>query len=190
MVLVKYALLRGKSQTVYTKFLSLLQTDMTNCGLLIYPSTVFLDFETAAQNAFLYSFPGTSIEGCCFHHIQCILRKVQPRGLQMLNRDNENIDNENCRERSSSTLSKSSPLHWIRLVWSLGWVQNADRNVQQWMWQHNELKMTYQHGITMTLSVHEHHNQEAWHGKLKRKIPAFAFKHLHHHPGLQNYPDI
>jgi len=194
MVPVVYALLPGKSQAVYTRFLSLLQTEMTNRGLPFSPSTVFLDFETAAQNAFLQSFPGTSIKGCFFHYTQCIWRKVQACGLQIPYRDNENIRTVVRR----AAVLPLVPLPHIEDVWfeALDELQNTDRNVQQFLdyvttqWIESD-RSTWNHYDTV--GPRTTNNLEAWHGKLKRKIQ-------HSHPNIftiiqafkdiQNYNEI
>ncbi len=58
---VVYALLPGKSQQIYQRLFSLLKTDMTDINLQLTPTTVFMDFETAAQNAIRSVIPNIQV---------------------------------------------------------------------------------------------------------------------------------
>lgn len=53
-----YALLPGKSQTTYTRFLTLLKQTCQQHGTQLQPTTLFIDFEAAVRNAAYTVFPG------------------------------------------------------------------------------------------------------------------------------------
>lgn len=56
-----YALLPGKSEQIYQRYFSLLKTAMSNINLQLTPTTVFMDFETAAQNAIRSVIPDVQV---------------------------------------------------------------------------------------------------------------------------------
>ncbi|XP_060084128.1 uncharacterized protein LOC132563382, partial [Ylistrum balloti] len=60
-----YSLLPSKNQATYQRFFTLLRTKMME--LQLNPTTVFLDFETAAQNAIRAVFPAVNLKFCFFH---------------------------------------------------------------------------------------------------------------------------
>lgn len=64
--LVIYALLPGKSQTIYARFFTLLQEHMTNFNIPFHPTTAFVDFEIATHKAIRSVFPGIDVKGCFF----------------------------------------------------------------------------------------------------------------------------
>jgi len=86
-----YALLPGKSETVYTRFLTLLKQACDQHQLQLQPSTIFLDYEIAIRNAAYRIFPGITAKGCFFHYTQCIWRKTQDTGLQIHYKNNNDI---------------------------------------------------------------------------------------------------
>jgi len=65
---VVYALLPSKSEQVYTRFFNLVQRTMITNNLPFSPTTVFMDFERAAQNAIRSVCHGITIKGCFFHY--------------------------------------------------------------------------------------------------------------------------
>ncbi|XP_029848582.2 uncharacterized protein LOC115330735 [Ixodes scapularis] len=73
-----YVLMRSKTEAAYTKLLSVLKSKCAAAD----PSTVLLDFEQAAINAFRRVFPSCQALGCFFHLCQCVYRKLQSEGLQ------------------------------------------------------------------------------------------------------------
>ena len=77
-----FALLPGKSEQLYTRYFHLLKEACTQRQITLQPTTTFIDYETAVQNAARTSFPGITIKGCFFHYTQCIWRKVQNTGMQ------------------------------------------------------------------------------------------------------------
>ncbi|CAN7938308.1 unnamed protein product [Ixodes hexagonus] len=73
-----YVLMKSKTEAAYTKLLSVLKSKCAAAD----PSTVLLDFEQAANNAFRRVFPSCQALGCFFHLRQCVYRKLQSEGLQ------------------------------------------------------------------------------------------------------------
>ena len=86
-----YALLPGKGEVIYTRFLQLLKTACSDRDIDLQPTRVFFDYESAVQNAARAAFPGVDVRGCFFHYTQCIWRKVQNTGLQIPYQDDEAI---------------------------------------------------------------------------------------------------
>ncbi|XP_021359380.1 uncharacterized protein LOC110454276 [Mizuhopecten yessoensis] len=68
---------------------------MANSQIPFRTTTAFVDFEVAAHNAIRNVVPGTkqciNIKGCFFHYTQCIWRKAQSTGLQILYRENDDV---------------------------------------------------------------------------------------------------
>ena len=77
-----FALLPGKSEQLCTRYFHLLKEACTQRQIALQPTTFFIDYETAVQNAARTSFPGITIKGCFFYYTQCIWRKVQNTGMQ------------------------------------------------------------------------------------------------------------
>ncbi|XP_069136696.1 uncharacterized protein [Argopecten irradians] len=175
-----YALLPGKSQDIYIRFLSLLKTAMHDCQLQLSPTTVFADFEIALHNAMRHVFPGVSMKGCFFHYTQCIWRKVQQTGLQTAYRENDDIRKLVRR----AAVLPLIPQERVEVVWfnALDDLEDAelpndttpltDYVVNQWiegdttMWNHYTTE-----GPRTT------NHLESWHAKLKKKVQ-------HAHPNL------
>lgn len=86
-----FALLPGNTNAVYTKLLTKLKTSMADLQFQLAPTTIFMDFDTAAQNAARTVFPGITVKGCFFHYTQAIWRKTQHPGLQVTHRNNDDI---------------------------------------------------------------------------------------------------
>ncbi|CAN7984259.1 unnamed protein product [Ixodes pacificus] len=76
-----YMLLTRKNYPTYTPALSAL---IGECGGVCEPSTIIVDYELAAINAFKTVLPTSDVRGCFFHLSQCVYRKVQSEGLQEL----------------------------------------------------------------------------------------------------------
>lgn len=72
-----YALLSGKSEEIYTDFLTRLMTLRNNQN----PVTIMTDFELAVIKALKLKFPGVTMSGCMFHFGQCVWRKLQEFGI-------------------------------------------------------------------------------------------------------------
>ena len=70
-----FALLPGKTQGVYTQLLTKLKTSMADLQLQLAPTTIFMNFETAAQNAARIVFSGITVKGCFFHYTPAIWGK-------------------------------------------------------------------------------------------------------------------
>jgi len=73
-----YALLPDKTQTTYTKFLTVLK--VLNSSLK--PTTLMIDFEQAVQKSASEVFPDCLLRGCFFHFSQSIWRHIQSSSLQ------------------------------------------------------------------------------------------------------------
>ena len=86
-----FVLLPGKSYDIFTRFCNLLKTAYTQRQIHLNPTTFFIDYEVALQNAARTSFPGITIKSCCFHYTQCIWRKVQATGLVINYKDEPEI---------------------------------------------------------------------------------------------------
>ncbi|XP_050706630.1 uncharacterized protein LOC126992005 [Eriocheir sinensis] len=74
-----YFLLPNKTAETYTRMIEILK--MLHPGL--NPSTILLDFELAAINAFKNEFPLARVSGCFFHLNQSVIRKVNELGLKV-----------------------------------------------------------------------------------------------------------
>ena len=86
-----FALLPGKTQAVYSQLLTKLKASMADLQLQLVPTTIFMNFETAAQNTTRTVFPGITVKGCFFHYTQTIWRNTQHTGLQVTYINNEDI---------------------------------------------------------------------------------------------------
>ena len=177
-----YALLPGKSHTIYTRFLNLLKETCRQHGIELQPTTLFIDYETAVRNAAYTVFPGITIKGCFFHYTQCIWRKTQATGLQIHYKTNDDI---NRLVRRAAVLPLL-PMQNIEDVWlhTLEDIDNADTNIntvsftdyvtEQWvennrdLWNHHNTE-----GPRTT------NNLEGWHHKLKSHVQ-------HPHPNIYN----
>lgn len=71
-----YGLLPGKTETLYTNFLSALN-DLAPTASLFDPQTVMCDFERGLHNAAINVWPSSTIRSCYFHFKQCLWRKMQ-----------------------------------------------------------------------------------------------------------------
>jgi hypothetical protein len=74
---VVYALLPNKAGVTYDRLLNVLTLEHA-----FKPSTVLVDFEEAAINAFSTMWPDASLHGCLFHLSQNVYRKVVAVGLK------------------------------------------------------------------------------------------------------------
>jgi MULE transposase domain len=76
-----YVLLRNKTIDSYAR---MLQT-LVDCvpAIVLTPTTITLDFETAAFAAFQNRFPQATLHGCFFHLSQSVWRRIQEAGLQI-----------------------------------------------------------------------------------------------------------
>lgn len=175
-----YALLPGKSQTIYTRFFTLLQEHMTNFNIPFQPTTAFVDFEIATHNAIRSVFPGIDVKGCFFHFTQCIWRKAQSTGLQTLYRDNDDV---RLLVRRAAALPLI-PMERVEDVWFQALEDANDADIphpllpftdyvtEQWV---DGDKATWNHFLTEGPRTTNH--LEAWHGKLKRRV-------MHAHPNI------
>lgn len=187
---VVYALLPGKSEQIYRRFFTLLQTAMTDNNLDFTPPTVFMDFETAAHNGIRSVVRGVQVKGCFFHFTQCIWRKAQATGLQIPYQNNDDV-RQLVRRAAALPLV---PVQQVEDAWfnsmndledtelPVNTIPFTDYVVNQWidsditLWNHHDTE-----GARTT------NHLEAWHGKLKRKVQ-------HSHPNIftliQTFKDI
>lgn len=86
-----YGLLPNKNQPTYTRFFTLLQSAGDDFNIRLMPTTVMMDFETAAWRSVENVFLGAVVRGCFFHYTQCIWRNVQSRGLVNDYKNNEEV---------------------------------------------------------------------------------------------------
>lgn len=80
-----YALCENHTQNIYFKIFDIFRQYEA------VPLSFLSDFERAAQNAIIQVFPNVTVKGCLFHYGQCIWRKIQEYGLQLLYTEDENI---------------------------------------------------------------------------------------------------
>ena len=82
-----YALLPNKTQVTYNRLFRELSA-VTNGAS---PTSVLMDFEKAALNAFEVVHPNTEIVGCFFHLCKSIWKKIQGSGLQQWYQDDDDF---------------------------------------------------------------------------------------------------
>ena len=80
-----------KNEVIYTHFFSQIQHIAQQHQLQLQPDTVFIDYETATNNAARTLFPGVIVKGCFFHFTQCIWRTTQKCGLQTYYKEDNDI---------------------------------------------------------------------------------------------------
>ncbi|XP_063436512.1 uncharacterized protein LOC134717942 [Mytilus trossulus] len=98
-----YALLPGKSQIIYTRFLTLLKEACQRFDLQLQPSTIFLDYEVAVRNAAYQVFPGITGKGCCFHYTQSVYMRKGSRYWS-----SDSLQEQQRHHQIGSTCSSSS----------------------------------------------------------------------------------
>ena len=91
-----FCLLPGKREAIYNRLFICLQTKCQGLGLVLDPSALFIDFETAVKNAASRVFVGIRVKGCFFHYTQCIWRRVQRYGVAQLYAENTDIHRLVC----------------------------------------------------------------------------------------------
>jgi hypothetical protein len=67
-----FALLPGKDEVIYTRFFSQIRHIAQQHQLQLQTDSVFIDYETATNNAARIIFPGVMVKGCFFPFTQCI----------------------------------------------------------------------------------------------------------------------
>lgn len=83
-----FALLTGKSETLYKRMIQTLKDGALNSKLELKPKTIMVDFERAAINAFEYHFPNANLSGCFFHLGQSFHKKIVELNLKVFYDDN------------------------------------------------------------------------------------------------------
>ena len=86
-----YGLLPNKQQATYQRFFTLIQSAADDKHIPLTPTTVMMDYETAAWQAVRSVFNGASVRGCFFHYTQCIWRNVQSSGLVVDFKDDQTM---------------------------------------------------------------------------------------------------
>jgi hypothetical protein len=83
-----HILMSDKSEQSYNRVFNVLEAAVNP------PSTIMMDFEKAAQNAWQQTYPTAEISGCFFHLGQCVYRKIQQLGLSgpYLAKDNFRVE--------------------------------------------------------------------------------------------------
>ena len=166
-----FALLPGKTQAVYSQLLTKLKASMADLQLQLVPTTIFMNFETAAQNTARTVFPGITVKGCFFHYTQTIWRNTQHVGLQVTYLNNEDIrplvpmdliddvwfNVLNALEDIDTPTNTTAFTDYVTTQWIDG-----DRQV----WNHFN-----------TDGPHTTNHIEGWHNKLKKKVS-------HAHPNI------
>lgn len=80
-----YVLLPNKTQATYDRMFH----ELSNITNGASPSSILMDFEKAAQNAFEATHPNSDVIGCFFHLCKNIWRRVQRAGLQQRYQDDQ-----------------------------------------------------------------------------------------------------
>ncbi|XP_060071015.1 uncharacterized protein LOC132550930 [Ylistrum balloti] len=173
-----FTLLPGKSQLLYTRFLE--KSTMKERQLQLNPTVIFMDFESAAQNAAKSISQGITVKGCFFHFTQCIWRKTQQLGLHTYYRDNEDIHRL---VRHAAVLPLIPPQriedYWFNAMDDLEDVDLpvdttpfTDYVTTQWIEGDRHVWNHFDNDGPRTTN-----NLEGWHSKLKKRIP-------HAHPNI------
>lgn len=82
-----YCLLTNKTQRTYERVLAELRVLLPNAA----PSSVLVDFETAAMRSFAAAFPTATITGCYFHLCQSVIRKASELGLKLAYENDDEV---------------------------------------------------------------------------------------------------
>lgn len=73
-----FALCTNKTKATYKTIFEQIKKDQPN----YCPEQINVDFELAAINAAKDVFPTAKIQGCQFHHAQCVNRNLNSKGLK------------------------------------------------------------------------------------------------------------
>ncbi|XP_071154896.1 uncharacterized protein, partial [Mytilus edulis] len=177
-----YALLPGKSQIIYTRFLTLLKEACQRFDLHLQPTTIFLDYEVAVRNAAYQVFPGITGKGCFFHYTQCIWRKAEDTGLQTHYKNNNDI----TRLVRRAAVLPLVPMQHVEDIWlnALEEIDEANTNIntlaftdyvtEYWVETNRHLWNHYD-----TVGTRTNNHLEGWHHKLKNHVE-------HPHPNIFN----
>jgi hypothetical protein len=82
-----YCLLPNKTAETYGRVLD----EVHNLIPSAAPTTILVDFERAAMNAFSAHYPGAAVSGCYFHLTQSVSRKVGEVGLKNLYENDDDV---------------------------------------------------------------------------------------------------
>ena len=78
---VVFALLSGKTCSIYTMFMRYLVELCSENGCVLAPDNIHIDFESAIMNVITAILPNARIKCCRFHFGQSLWRKIQSLGL-------------------------------------------------------------------------------------------------------------
>ncbi|CAF2997181.1 unnamed protein product [Rotaria sp. Silwood2] len=81
-----YAILPGKSESVYDKLFHVILQHVTK-----HPRSISIDYEKAVENIVKRKMPACAISGCFFHLKKALWKKIQSLGLQQKFVDNREI---------------------------------------------------------------------------------------------------
>ena len=84
-----FCLLPDKATATYELMLNIIVNRCAELNVSFRPTTVLLDFEMAAHNAFRRVLQGIKIMGCRFHYAQAVFRKIATLGLKPLYTDSK-----------------------------------------------------------------------------------------------------
>lgn len=165
-----FAFLSDKSQVTCQRLFGILTTAATD-NTPLNPTTLFLDFESAARIVAERAFPHASIKGCLFHFCQRIWKTVQKRGLTEQYKSNPAV-HQHVRCASALPLV---PTDQVDNVWfyALSDFQTDDINItrfndyvtEQWVETDTE---RWNHYTTVGPRTTNH--LEGWHHKLNNQL--------------------
>ncbi len=166
-----FAFLPDKSQTTYQRLFTTLKAAATDNNTPLNPTTIFMDFETAARNAAETAFPAATLKGCLFHYCQRIWKKVQTLGLTDQYKNNDDL-HRHVRRASALPLV---PPQQVEDVWfhALDDYQTDDPKTtdfndyvtEQWV---NREPAKWNHYSTVGPTTTNH--IEGWHHKLNNQL--------------------
>jgi len=88
-------------KTVYTQLLIKLKTSIADLQPQLAPTTIFMDFETAAQNPDRTVFPGITLKCCVFHYTQAM--EKNPTHWSTSHLQKQRRHSTTCKKSSCST---------------------------------------------------------------------------------------
>ncbi|CAF1643914.1 unnamed protein product, partial [Rotaria magnacalcarata] len=78
---VAWILLNDKKKLTYQLLFKLLQSSAEERKIKFYPIQLMTDFETAVKSAFTILYPKTIHDGCFFHYLKSIVKRLKKYGL-------------------------------------------------------------------------------------------------------------
>lgn len=179
-----FALLPGKDEVIYTRFFSHIRQIAQQHQLQHQQDTVFIDYETATNNAARTVFHVAIVKGCFFHFTQCFWRKTKKCVLPTYYKENNDI----TRLVQRAAVLPLVPQHLVEDVWlnaleDIGEVDNVpdttsftDHVTEFWFEGHRILWNHYH-----TEGPRPTNHLEGWHNKKK----------VHHaHPNIYQIIEV